>query len=96
VSILGQMRDIVIIILAIESLFIGVLLALVAIQLRGLIKLLRDEVKPILDSANETVGTVRGTTDFVSEVFVSPLIKAASLFQGLRKVIEVLARRRKR
>ena len=91
---LAQARDIVIVILAIESLLVGLLLILVVLQLRGLIKLLREEVKPILDSANETVGTVRGTTNFVSDAFVSPLIRAASLFSGMRRVLEVLARRR--
>jgi len=87
-------RDIAIIVLAFESLVVGFLLILLIIQMRRLAKLLREEVKPILDSANETVSTVRGTASFVSEAFVSPLITAASLISGADKVLKVLMRRR--
>lgn len=87
-------RDIAIIVLALESLVIGLFLILLMIQVRSLTKLLQEEVKPILDSANETASTVRGTTTFVSDTIVSPLIRATSLVSGLSTVLKALTRRR--
>jgi len=87
-------RDVAIIVLAFESLVVGFLLILLMIQMRRLAKLLQEEVKPILDSANETASTVRGTASFVSEAFVSPLIRAASLISGADRAIKAVMRRR--
>lgn len=87
---LTLVRDIAIIVLALESLVIGFLLILLAIQIRGLAKMLEEEVKPILDSANKTVSTVRGTTSFVSDTLITPLVGAASFATALSKVIRVL------
>lgn len=93
---LTLVRDIAIIVLALESLVIGFLLILLAIQVRGLAKMLEEEVKPILDSANKTVSTVRGTTSFVSDTLITPLVGAASFATALSRVIRVLRRRPRR
>lgn len=93
---LTLVRDIAIIVLALESLVIGFLLILLTIQIRGLAKMLEEEIKPILDSANETVSTVRGTTSFVSDTLVLPLVRAASFATALSRVIGVLRRGPKR
>ncbi len=86
-------RDLAIILLALESLVIGVVLVVLLIEIRSLIRLLRDEVKPILQSADETVRTVRGTTTFVSENFVSPIVHASGFFAGVAQVLRTLTRR---
>jgi len=83
-------RDIAIIVLALESIVIGVVLVLLLWQVRSLTRLLREEIKPILDSARQTVGTVKGTTNLVSETIVSPAIKVGSLFAGVRRTWEVI------
>ena len=89
-------RDIAIIVLAFESLVIGVLLILLIIQMRGLAKMLQEEVQPILESARETATTVRGTTVFVSDTFVKPLIRAAGYASAANRVMSVLALRKRR
>lgn len=89
-------RDIAIIVLALESLIIGVLLILLILQMRGLARMLQEEVQPILESAKETATTVRGTTVFVSDTFVKPLIKAAGYASAANRVMNVLARRKGR
>ncbi len=89
-------RDIAIIVLAFESLVIGVLLILLIIQMRGLAKMLQEEVQPILESARETATTVRGTTVFVGDTFIKPLIKAAGYASAANRVMSVLARRKRR
>ncbi len=87
---MATVRDIAIIFLAIESIVIGILLIFLVIQVQNLIRLLKDEIKPILDSANETVSTVQGTSTFVSEKVVSPLISVFSYFAAVRRAAQLL------
>jgi len=83
-------RDISIIILAIVSIVVGVLLIFLIIQLQRLTKMLGEEVKPVIDSTNETVSTVRGTTVFLSEYLVSPIIEVAGYAAGVKRMAQVL------
>jgi hypothetical protein len=83
-------RDISIVVLALVTIIIGLFLVILVFQLQSLIGLLRDEVKPILESANRTASTVRGTTTFVSASMVKPMIEAASLAAGVRRGIRAL------
>jgi hypothetical protein len=84
---MGIARDIAIIIVAFESIVIGILLAILVIQVIRLVRMLRDEVIPILNSTQDTVGTVRGTATFVSDHLVQPVVKVASFSAGARKVV---------
>jgi hypothetical protein len=86
----SNVRDIFIIFLALESLLVGGALVVLIIQLASLINLLQNEVKPILKSTTDTVNTLRGTTEFLSENLVEPVIKLNSYLAGLRKVIDLL------
>ena len=89
-------RDIAIIALAVESLIIGLFLIILMWQIRSLTRLLQHEVKPLLDSVNETASTVKGTTVFLSDNVVSPMIRAASLASGVNRALKVLTRKRRR
>jgi t-SNARE complex subunit (syntaxin) len=84
-----NVRDIFIIFMAFESLIIGAALVVLAIQIASLVNLLQNEVKPILKSTNETVNTLRGTTEFLSENMVEPVIKLNSYLAGLRKLFNI-------
>jgi hypothetical protein len=90
-----NIRDIVIIFMAVESLLIGVALIVLIVQLARLTDLLVNEVKPILDSTNETIGTIRGTTQFLSKNLVQPVVKVNSSFAALRRAAELLRFRRR-
>jgi hypothetical protein len=85
----ANVRDIFIIFMALESLLIGAALVVLMIQLASLINLLQNEVKPILKSTSDTVNTLRGTTEFLSENMVEPVIKLNSYLAGLRKFFEL-------
>lgn len=89
------LRDIFIILMAVESLAIGILLTVLIVQIISLTKLLREEVLPILNSTNETVSTVKQTTTFVSETVVSPLVKAASTVSAVQGGLRAIFRRRR-
>jgi len=82
-----KMRDIFIIFMAFESILIGSALVILAIQLAVLINLLQNEIKPILDTTNETINTIRGTANFLSSNLVEPVIKLNEYVAALRKIV---------
>jgi len=84
-------RDVMIIAMAFLSIAISVLLIFLVYQLTMLTFLLRDEVKPLLESINETMNTVRGTAVFMSNNVVEPTIKVASTLSGVWRSLETLA-----
>ncbi len=92
---LANARDLAIIVLALESLVIGAVLLVLVLELRQLIMMLNSEIKPILQSADETARTVRGTTTFVSDNFVTPMVRASSFFSGFIEALRIIAGRRK-
>ena len=81
-------RDVFIIFMALEFMVIGVALVILIVQLAVLTNMLKHEIKPILESTNETVNTVRGTTLFVSENLVEPIMKLNSYVAGLSSFME--------
>jgi hypothetical protein len=85
----ANLRDIFIILMAFESLIIGAALVVLIVQVAGLINLLQNEVRPILLSTKETISTLRGTTEFLSENLVEPVIKMNSYLAGLKKMLDM-------
>jgi hypothetical protein len=86
----GKIRDIFIIFMAVEFLIIGVALVVMIIQLAALINLLQNEVKPILNSTNETVSNLKGTAKFLSDNMVEPVIKLNEYLAGFKKLIDII------
>ena len=91
----AKVRDIFIIIMAFESLLIGAALVILIIQIASLMNLLQNEIKPIMDATNETVNTLRGTTAFLSENMVEPVVKLNANLAGLQRFFELLGIKRK-
>ena len=79
----GIIRDMFIIVLAMEGMLMGFALIVLVIQVAALVNLLQSEIKPIVDNANETVTTVRGTAQFVSQNVVEPVVKFTALTAGI-------------
>jgi hypothetical protein len=69
---------------------IGLLMVVLTLQIQALIALLRDEIRPMLETVNETLATVRGTAQFVSNQVVSPTIRAAGVVAGAQRVVREL------
>lgn len=92
----GKIRDIFIIFMALGFLILGLALVILIIQLATLINLLQNEVKPILDSTNETANTLRGTAIFLSNNLVDPVIKLNEYLAGVRRMFEIANIGRKR
>lgn len=90
-----RIRDVFIIVVALESLVIGAALIILIIQLASLINLLQNEVRPILTATNETVNTLRGTAEFLGENMVEPVIKLNGYLAGMNRVIELMGFKKK-
>ena len=90
-----RIRDVFIIVVALESLVIGVALIVLIVQLASLINLLQNEVRPILTATSETVNNLRGTAEFLGENMVEPVIKLNSYLAGMNRVIELMGFKKK-
>lgn len=86
----GHIRDIFIIVLALEALIIGAAMVILVVQLALLINLLQNEIKPILETTRKTVNTLRGTSTFLSEHAVKPVMRVSSLAAGFKKLVEII------
>jgi membrane protein implicated in regulation of membrane protease activity len=85
-----KIRDIFIIFMALEFAVLGVALVILIIQLAKLVNMLENEVKPIIASTAETINTLKGTTEFLSENLVAPVIKLNGYMAGFKKVFDLL------
>jgi hypothetical protein len=91
----ARIRDMFIIFMALASLLTGLALVILLVQVTRLINLIQNEIKPILDSTNETVSTLRGTTAFLSNNLVEPVIKLNEYLAGFAQLLQVIGLVRK-
>ena len=86
----ATVRDIAIILVAVEILIMNGLLVVLIWQIWRLVKMIGAEIKPVIKDSQETVGTVKGSAEFVSTSFISPLIAASSRLAGIRRSARVI------
>ncbi|HZS92521.1 MAG TPA: hypothetical protein VFE42_34165 [Chloroflexota bacterium] len=82
--------DIVIILVALTSFIALALIAVLILEVIGLVRQVRGEIRPLIDQAQQTVRTVQGTTEFVSAGLLKPAIQTASIAAGVARTISVL------
>lgn len=83
-------RDISVIILALMAIVLDIILIILVWQIVKLLTYLLAELGPIVESLQETTGTVRGTATFMSDSVVNPTIELASKVAGFRESVNVL------
>lgn len=83
-------RDLSIILLALEVFIVNIILVLLLWQIRNMIIVLREESRPVLRSTAETTETVKNTSRFLSNHVARPIIRAASFMAGLRGAAKAL------
>ncbi|MFC1936617.1 hypothetical protein ACFLYP_03005 [Chloroflexota bacterium] len=83
-------RDIMVVLMSLEMLLIFTAAGLLILQVTRLINLTQNEIKPLLEAANETIYTLRGTATFISDSFVEPVIKFNSYVAAIRRMIDLL------
>ncbi len=85
-----RIRDIFIVLLALEGMLIGLALVVLLVQLAVLINLFQKEIRPILDSTTETVNVLQGTAAFLSDRIVEPVIKLNETVAALSSIMGAL------
>lgn len=90
-----RIRDVFIIVVALETLVIGVAMIVLIVQLASLINLLQNEVRPILHATSDTVNTLRGTAEFLGESVVEPVIKLNGYLAGMQRIFELMGIKRR-
>lgn len=88
----ATVRDIAIIIVAVQSIVIGILLAVLIWQIWRLVSMLQTEVKPMLDDAKATVNTAQGTVSFLSDNLAEPVIRTSGVLTRWRRTASALTR----
>ena len=83
-------RDAVIVMIALESLITGAAVIVLIVQVARLTALLQNEVRPLLEASNETLRTVRGTTTFLSDNMVRPVVRLSGAAAAVRRAIELI------
>ncbi len=87
---LERLRDIVIIFLAFQLLLATIVLAGIAAGLIFLILVLKDQIIPLLTELTETARRLRGTTEFMTEEAVKPIINAAGKAAKVRAMVRTV------
>jgi len=93
-SVVSQVRDIFIILMALMMVVIGAALVVLIIQLANLTNLLQHEIKPILHSTTDTVNTLKGTVRFLSDNVSEPVIKLNESLASIKKLVDIFRLKR--
>ena len=87
---LETIRDVAIILIAILDIILLALLAAIAFLAWRLFVQVKGQVPELLDKGKETLVSVKGTTEFVSERAVTPVIRIAAFFAAVSRFFAVL------
>jgi hypothetical protein len=84
-----SLRDLLLVLLALEFMVVGIALTLLMIQLARLSILFEQEVRPMVRSAQETIQHLSGTARFLDENLVDPILKINSVLAGLQRTMDI-------
>jgi hypothetical protein len=103
---LDQLRDLVIIVYGVLGIVLFVVLIGAALLLTGTVRelikavrnLIDDPLKPTINEVRSTLQELKGTTEFISDQAVHPIIRTAGVISGVKRGFSVasnIARRRR-
>ncbi len=95
-SALEKLRDIAIIIIVLAAVLNVILLAAITAALVFLAFQIKDRVIPMLEELTGTVKRVRGTTNFITEEAVKPIISVAGTYSRIRSMTKTVNGKRKK
>ncbi|RLT38528.1 MAG: hypothetical protein DWI58_15065 [Chloroflexi bacterium] len=90
---LAELRDVVVIVYGVMGVVLMLALTIAAFGLwfairalsRVLQDLIKDSVKPTLDDVQQTVKNVRGTSEFIADTAVHPIVRAVAVTRGVKR-----------
>ena len=89
---LAGVRDIAVVVLAAVALVTTLVLLITGMLVWRLLAAIRADVTPIIQSARETVDTVRETTELVSDVVKDGTSSTSGALKKLRRVLKMALR----
>ncbi|CAN5610407.1 hypothetical protein BH23CHL5_BH23CHL5_07110 [soil metagenome] len=92
-SSLERLRDIAVIFIVVMSLLIVILMAAGTAALIFLLLQIKNKIIPMLEELTGTINRVRGTTEFMSEEAIKPVISAAGRAAQIRAMARVITGR---
>ena len=84
------LRDLVIIVLALEMLVMGIAIIVVTVQLARLLHLIRHEIKPILEQASDTIVALRSIVRLVNDNVAAPVVKLGGTLAGAVRFLRII------
>jgi hypothetical protein len=101
---LEELRDIVIIVYGVLGILLFLVLIAVSVAIYFVIRklsrtaqeLLVDPIRPTLNEFKETAQNVRGTSEFIADRTVHPIIRTIAAVRGVKRGVGVVAGLRKR
>ena len=95
-SALERLRDIAVIFIVFLLLIVTIFLAGITAGLFYLTLQIKDRAIPALDELTTTLKRLRGTTEFVTEEAVKPIISAAASIASVRVMCKAFTKRKKK
>ncbi|MGH2547949.1 MAG: hypothetical protein ACRDHN_01045 [Thermomicrobiales bacterium] len=95
-SALERLRDIAVIFIVLLLLIVTILLAGITAALVFLLIQMKDRVIPAMEELTGTLKRVRGTTEFVTQEAIKPIITNASGYASLRAMAKTFVERPKK
>jgi K+ transporter len=103
-AVLAAVRDVALIVLAVESIVLGVLAAILIVRLLAFIDVAQERLDDVAgtagtvlesardaaEAANQAAAQVRGSTSFLSDQVVTPAIRVASAVSGASRFARTL------
>ena len=86
----GQIRDVTLIITALEFIITTTAFVVLCVQAAKLVNFLKYEISPILKTTEKTAKKLYGTASFLSDRAVEPTIEAASTVSGIKKAADTI------
>jgi hypothetical protein len=81
------LRNIAVIVLALEGILIIGSIAILIMQITRLINLLKKEVRPVLANAQSAVDSAKGAVEFVGDSVAQPIIQTGAFLAGAKVLI---------
>jgi hypothetical protein len=91
---LGEVRDIALIVLVSISVLTTLILLITALLIWRLIRIISDEVKPIIKSTAETAAIVRAATSVASESRAIDILRSIVSLSMVGKIFSIFRRRK--
>ena len=95
----ATLRDIFLIVLGVQSMIIGLLvvallvtMVYVALKVYDLVNSIQNDLRPILDRADDTVRTVHSRTVFISDAAVKPVVEVMAYVSAVKSIIRSFTR----